>query len=519
MNTKFKDILNAYIKSDPKQTVGLFQLGLMYLYGTKYPQDINKGLNLINEAGKEYPTAYTFLGLLYLENEFVEKDVTKAIKYLEKASKLNDDKALINLSNIYLTPEFNLYNPRKAMNLLKKAALLNSPEALLHLGVMYLGNSKLPSDYEEAYNLINKSSKLGNANANAFLGLMYENGYHFPVDNKKALKYYLKATSGNSSIAHLFLGRLYLKGEIVRENTLEAINHLTLAAEFGHVEAINLLIDIYLDSEKNYYSPEKGLVYLEQLISYSEPYGLYLKGKFLIEGKYYKQNIKQGLKYIRQAKTAEAYIYLGNLYTQGFYVNHNNNLALLYYLKGSEMGSSKCMVLAAEVIINEKINIDFIRLIKLGMKLKNPDAYYLMAQCYRDGKGVSKNLNKTFEYAKQAALLNSPKGLRLLGSCFLIAMGTRKDLEQAILYLKQADDLNDEIAPFIIGKLYWHNDTPLYNLNLAKAYFTKAANRRYGDAYYFLSLIDEDNERELLKQGFNLGSPLCRYELLKIKKK
>ena len=515
MYPKFKDVLNEYIKSDPNQTVGLFQLGLMHLYGNAYPQDTPQGLKLIKEAAKSYPFAYTFLGITYIEGEFVERDVEKGIKYLEKAISLNDDKALIQLSNVYLNDNFVPQNIKKAIRLLKKAVEMNSPEAMLHLGVIYMGTSYIPSDFQKAFELLTKASEMGNANAHAFLGLMYENGDGVVQDKIKALKYYLKATSSNSSIAHFFLGRLYLKGEIVKANVDEAISHLIIAAEAGHIEAVNKLVEIYLDKSLSVYNKDLGLAYTQELFDNEEPSGYYLMGRFLIEGEYYPQNIKKGLKYLRMAKNVEAYLYLGKIYEDGKYSNHNINLALLYYLKGSELGSSKSMTLAAEVILNEDISADYISLIKFAIKLNNPDAYYLLGICYHNGKGVKKNNKRAFTLFQESEKRGSPRGTRFLGTAYLIGLGTTKDLDQAILYLQKAVDLDDYLSSFILGTIYYDTNTPVYNLEKAKHYFNLAAKNKINDAFYYLSL-DEEKESAitLLKKGIALGSDLCNQFLV-----
>ena len=511
MYPKFKDVLTEYIKSDPNQTVGLFQLGLMHLYGTKYPQDTEKGLNLIKEAAKSYPFAYTFLGMAYIDGDNVEKDVDKGIKYLEKAVRLKDDKALIQLSNVYLHNQYVPQNVRKAIRLLNKAVDNNNVEAMVQLGIIYLGTSYNKSEFQKAYDLLCKASALGSANANAFLGLMYEGGNGVTQDKHKALKHYLKATSGNSNIAHFFLGRQYLKGEIVKRNINEAISHFLVAAEAGLVDAMNTLVEIYLDKSLEAYSPKHGLDYVKKLFDNKESSGYYYMGKFLITGEYYPQNIKKGLKYLRFANNVDAYLYLGQIYQKGVYSNYNVYLALLYYLRGAELGSSKCMVLAAEVILDEGISADYLSLIKFAIKLNNADAYYLLGKCYLEGKEVIQNNKKAFNQFLKAANNGSAKGTRFLGMAYLFGIGIKKDLDKAINYLLEAIELKDYLSALIIGKALIDNFNDNEYLQLAKKYFLLAAKHKIGDAYYYLSLMEENDKAiELLKKGIRLGSVLTK---------
>jgi TPR repeat protein len=520
IKTNFKDLLNAYISNDyDPSKAGLFQLGLMYFYGKTYPQDLSKAIKLITEAAKVFPPAYTFLGMAYINGDEVPLNEKKGLKYLEKAVNLNDNEALLQLSTIYLHGNIVTQNINKAILLLNKAVDNNYPDAMLHLGVLYLGTPFLDPDYDKAHLYLERASNLGNPNANAFLGLMYENGDGVVQDKRKALKYYLRATSKNSSIAHYFLAKMYLDDDFIKKNLDDAVSHLEMASEAGHIEAISLLADLYLDKVLPVYNPDKAVHLLQELIYEGEPIGLYRIGILLVEGLHIKQNIKLGLKYLRGAILPDAYIYLGNLYNSGIYTNKNTSLALSFFLKGVELGSIECMCGAAEVMMTEDIEGNFLSLIKLAAKLGSSEALYLYGMCYYYGKGVTRNLNKAIDFFEKASIDNNIRGTRMLGESFMT--GSHDDLNKAISILNKAVVLGDNASPSLLGDIFSNKDYGVYDLEKSKEYYEIGVKRGYADAYYGLSnlIIHDDFETalNLIKTGIKNGSVLAKKAFLEMK--
>ncbi|HEY8444722.1 MAG TPA: hypothetical protein VIK94_01185 [Bacilli bacterium] len=495
-SAKFKEVLHKFINSNPSNGgVGLFQLGLMYFYGNSYPQDINKGISLIEHAGTIYPYAYTFLGLAYLNGEVVQKNEKKGLTYLRKGQHAGDSEASLQLSNIYLHSKLLPQNKDKALKLLEEAIKKGHPEAMMNLGILYLGSTLVPINYQKAFQLFQEADRLNNFNATAFLGLMYEKGYFVQKDLAKALRLYLKGTSGNSPIAHYFLGKLYQSGEFVQKNIKEAMSHFEIAAAYGYSDAIHRLIDIYLDENSPEWNVYFGRAYLEKLLEEEDPLAYYKYGKYLLSGIYYKKNIKKGLKYLREADIKEAYYLLGNTYYEGQIVNQNLDLALTYYLKGSSLGCPLSKYKAAEILMAKKENEDHLLLINHAIALGNLNAYYLLGKCYQYGIGVSQNIDKAISFYLIASNADSFYNLGLF-----YMNNDNKDIDLALYYLEESHKLGGIEASYILGSLYYQGQDVPQDSKKGLTLLKHASSHGSKDAALMLATISFDSNDE--KNGF-----------------
>jgi len=508
MNKKYnyKEVLNQYIKHDPENNqFGLFQLGQMYFYGKTYPQDINKAIAIFEEIGPTFPSSYTFLGLSYLNGDVVPKNHTKAFAYLEKAAKEDDNEALVYLSNLYLNSTYVDQNISKAISLLKKAIKNGDHNGMVHLAVLYMDSPFIKANYQKAYDLLVHAESLGNPYASTFLGVMYENGNYLSKNLKKAFQYYLKGTSGNSTIAHFFLGQMYYNGEVVTKNINEAINHFSIAAYYGHKEAFYKLIEIYFDKNSDYNAGD-GKNFLRLLIEDNDPLAFYKYGELLLEGVFYDQNIKLGLKYLRKSNTIEAYCLLGKTYSEGMLVNKNNNLALFYYYMAIELGNIEAMVSAAKLIKENAISINYLDLLKTADKFNYFEASALLGECYLIGKNVRRNSKHAYNLFYKAANNKNPLGLRYLGYCYLNGIGTEINQNIALKYYKEAAELGDTDAIKVLSSF------DLEGLNNEKliSYYEIGVNLNSTKAIYELALfyikIDILKTFALLKKAIALGS-------------
>lgn len=516
MKKNYIELLHRFIDLAPKNNIGTFQLGLMHFYH----QDPKKGINIIKKVAHSYPYAYTFLGMAYLDGEIVKKDSSKAISYLKKGRQGGDSEALVQLSNLYLNNDILPIDLNKAIRLLNEAIKQNHSGAMFNLGVLYLGHKDLECNYQKAYHLFKRSSESGNINATTFIGLMYENGYYVQKNDIEAFKYYLKGTSGQSPIAHFFLGRFYEEGRLTKENLDEAVEHYEIASSYGHFEATHKLIDIYFDKQKKIYNPIYGKLYLHKLLSKKDSYAFYKYGKFLLNGKHYPQNTKEGLKYLRKSNTPEGFELLGMIYSTNTFANKNYQVSLNYFLKASTLGNTNAIYKAAEIIINNQINVDFISLIESAIKLGNDKIKYLYGKCYHYGWGVKIDLEYAYDLYKKS---KSPQGYRAAGLCCLKGIGTERNIKRAIYYLNKSITNNDKVSPLILGKLYLFGEEIKNDIKKGIKFLTIAANRKSAEANYLLSTLFIEREIDkamlFLKRAIQLGSNDAKILYKKIKEK
>jgi TPR repeat protein len=308
----------------------------------------------------------------------------------------------------------------------------------------------------------------------------------------------------------------------VKKNVEEAMNHFHHAADYGNLESIHQLIEIYSNSSTPEFNIDKTKFYLEPLLDNNDPYALYTAGRLTLDGIIYPHNTKEGLKYLRRAKIGSSYYLLGKTYQDGIHVNQDFSMALIYYFKGIEMGDVDCMINTVDLIINYKIDIDFLSILKIAYELGNPRAASLLGKCYLFGISVRKNRKKALALFTEAAANSDSLGYRYLGYCYIKGMGTEVDFTRGVYNYEIAAGLGDIEAALFLGTIANSADDQK-NIDLAKQYFTLAANAGSSYGYYELALIyiDEDFDLsiEYLNKAINLGNDLAVKKYLEIKEK
>lgn len=142
-------------------------------------------------AKSNHPTANWAIGYLYYEGHIGNKskhDMYLALKYFNKARKLNCANSYTSIGNIFLSsnfPHINM-NEEKAIEMFKIAANMGHVYAFNNLGKIYEKRNNLKLSFE--YYM--KSANLGDSWAQNKVGEFYRLGKLEPVDLKKAFEYY-----------------------------------------------------------------------------------------------------------------------------------------------------------------------------------------------------------------------------------------------------------------------------------------------------------------------------------------
>ena len=179
-------------------------LALEYISGEHIEQDIDKGIEMLTEcADGGDPLSCFMLGRIYFKGEFVNRDLSKAEKYLLMADK-DSGYACYYLGRLYLEEE--IYDLDKAVEWLEKAVNYDEIKAYA------------------SYSL----AKI----------LLEDNKYH---DTQKAIKL-LELSAEENNWASFLLGRLYVFGtEDIEKDKEKAMEWLNRSADDGNVYAQNFL--------------------------------------------------------------------------------------------------------------------------------------------------------------------------------------------------------------------------------------------------------------------------------------
>lgn len=84
----------------------------------------------------------------------------------------------------------------------------------------------------------------------------------------------------------------------------------------------------------------------------------------------------------------------------------------------------------------------------------NPSACMLLADCYKNGRGIAPDAEQAFSWYQKAAELGDASGMIALANCYRDGIGTEKNAEQAFSWDVRAAELEDPSAMFNVAICY-----------------------------------------------------------------
>jgi enhanced entry protein EnhC len=163
---------NYSLASKAGDSVGKYDLGIMYEYGKGMPVDLKRAKSLFTDAADHgFTSAMTKLGALYLH-----EDPKQAIVWYQKAADLGDGAASYQLGLFFERGVSTKVDLKKALQNYQKASDLGHEKATFELARMYQHGIGVEKNYAKAGELYKKLASQDNANAQYQLALAYLNG-------------------------------------------------------------------------------------------------------------------------------------------------------------------------------------------------------------------------------------------------------------------------------------------------------------------------------------------------------
>lgn len=176
--------------------------------------------------------AQSSIGCMFRDGRGVERNITEAIAWFEKASADGEKDALFRLGQLYNSDWAGKYmNSDKALSILMP--LTDDDEfgalAQFEIGLNYWRRK----DYKPAFKWFNKSAMAGNSQAQNSIGACYESGRGVAKDHHKALEWLLLAAKQRHKLACGNIGRFYEYGRGVEKNKRKARKWYLRAVRLG----------------------------------------------------------------------------------------------------------------------------------------------------------------------------------------------------------------------------------------------------------------------------------------------
>ena len=291
----------------------------------------------------------------------------------------------------------------------------------------------------------------GDSSAQFAVGNAYFYGINIEQDFDKAYNYYCMSADANNP------NGIYGKGVCLEFGTLSegqidligAFECYQKASELGCVEAIYALARCYHKKIGTKHDESKAFELYKSAADEGHAMAQYMVGKYLEKG-------------------------IGNTI--------NIPLSIFYYEKAISNNNIKAMRRVGQILqkgVSSVLEPDCSRAFSLFLDAAeqgDAQALYEVANCYFEGIGTEKNMQKAFEYSKRAALANNTDGLYSLGTCYEYGIGgAERDIDLAIAYYVQAAEYGNTPALAALGFCYLKGKNGLKDVKKSFQYFKSAA--------------------------------------------
>lgn len=323
---------------------------------------INQAISIYNQGHEEGNLKCTQrLGIMYYNGEGVEKDLERAMEYMEIAAAKKEPHAMYVLAVAYY--RLNKFGDKTsdiAKELLKEAYELGSPYAADYLACIMLNELKEGKDINKNELVIYIKFGVENKLKESIFkyGYIYEKGIGIEQNYEKAYYYYTLAAETKYIKAMIKLGDWYKTGIFLNRNIDLAIKWYEKAAKEDDIEAIEKLIEIYENGIGGRRSDIKAIYYVFKLIDLDA-----IKGKeklvyYCFKGIGIEENNEKGYELLEEIKEIDigtAKYIKGYLGEEGL-IDIDNDEIIKLYREGIELGNLECYGQLAIYLYNNDLN-------------------------------------------------------------------------------------------------------------------------------------------------------------------
>ncbi len=225
-------------------------LGELYSNNPSYPRDIEKATYYFEKAGAlgSYES-YERLGDIYSEGILTEKDLARAVKFYDLATREVCDSAYHKADKIKIERK-KIYDnamavketwPRESFRLIAISAAMGYPTAALRLADCFYHGKGVAPNRKQAFVWYKEAADGNESNALCPLGLCYKYGIGTRVNFTLAKKYLEEATAAGSKLAERELSDLLNR-------------KLSKLARMTYSSAMRLIYQKKFDAAKNFLS-------------------------------------------------------------------------------------------------------------------------------------------------------------------------------------------------------------------------------------------------------------------------
>ena len=205
---------------------------------------------------------------------------------------------------------------------------------------------------------------------------------------------------------------------------------------------------------------ETAVILFEQLVANDNPYGKYMMGVCYEDGngkekdtikatELFEEAFKE-IKPMADEGNAQAQLYIGRMYGNGFYVSKNIEEAAKWFRKAAEQGYA--------------------------------DAQCNLGVCYQYGNGVTQSHEEAVKWYRKAAEQGDARSQCNYGWCYETGNGVSQSYEEAVKWYRKAAEQGDAYAQYNLGLCYESGHGVTKSITEAVKWYRKAAEQGEANA-------------------------------------
>ncbi len=217
---------------------GQFYLGYAYDHGEGVEKNDAEAAKWYRAAADQgHAKAQTNLGLMYEKGRGVQRNYAEAARWYRAAADQGYARGQANLGYLYESGKGVEQNYAEAVRWYRLAADQGFARAQYNLATRYKSGKGVEQNYPEAAKWYRAAADQGYKNAQYNLALLYKKGQGVEQSLTEAAKWYRAAAEKGHEKAQYSLAQMYDDGNGVEQNKAEAIKWYRAAAEKGHANA------------------------------------------------------------------------------------------------------------------------------------------------------------------------------------------------------------------------------------------------------------------------------------------
>ncbi|WP_427846221.1 relaxase/mobilization nuclease domain-containing protein [Desulfitobacterium hafniense] len=447
-----------------------YSLAGLYYHGLGVEQSFSEALALYKKSSEQGNAYASYEVAKMLSNGVgTEIDVPEAEEYFRSAftgfsdleAKSHDDKLQYRLGQMLYTGTGIDKDVIKAVGYLESSAKLGNVYAQYLLAKIYLEADSSQENVEEALEWMEKAADNGNAQAQYALGKLYRDGNHVEENNVKAVTYFKLSAEQGNQYAQYTLGKLYLEGEVVPKDVEAGVNLLKASVEQGNQFAQYTLGKLYLEGEVIPRDVAAGVELLKASVEQGNQFAQYTLGKLYLEGEVVPRDVEAGLglfkSSVEQGNQFAQYT-LGKLYLEGEVIPRDVAAGVELLKASVEQGNQFAQYTLGKLYLEGEVvprDVEAgVELLKASVEQGNQFAQYALGKLYLEGEVVPRDVEAGLGLFKSSVEQGNQFAQYTLGKLYLEGEVVPKDVEAGVSLLKASIVQGNQFAQYTLGKLY-----------------------------------------------------------------